>query len=245
MQLKFSFPADRTDTFENMAVDHHNEQAVLALKAFAEGAKGQPPSLVVFGPAGCGKTHALAAIGEAMRKKFAGRSAFYLDANELLDKLASSERYEDLKNYLRSYEKAAFLAVDNLDAARQNPEAQDQVFHLYNAVTQGGGRFAAALRTPPAEWRFSEWLTTRLLWGQVVELKPVGDEMRVLALRKMAADLRLHLPEHTAKWLISRLPRDPETQRKALASIDRLSLTTGRKVSIPLMKQALERFNAG
>ena len=164
----------------------------------------------------------------------------YLDCGLLNERVLASETYGEVKLYLEKYEKAAFLALDNLDLARGVPEAEDQIFHLYNAVVQGGGRFAAALRTPPAEWEFEEQLTTRLLWGQVLKLEPVGDDRRVAVLVKMAGDMGLRLPERAAQWLISHLPRDPASQREALLRIDQHSLTTGRKVSIHLVKEALE-----
>jgi len=172
-------------------------------------------------------------------------SALYLDGRKLAEKVDSSQAYEDLKKYMRTYEKATYLAVDGLEAIMDTPEAQDQVFHLYNALMQSGGKFAASVRTPPTRWRFVEWLSTRLLWGLVLEIQPVGDESRVDVLRKMASDIRLYLPENAARWLITHLPRDPAYQLEALTKIDKLSLTTGRKVSIHLMKQALEYVSAG
>lgn len=244
MQLKFSFPDDRDDRFETFVVDDANREAVALCRAFMEKNGATPRSLILHGIAGSGKTHLLTAMGLLHDARHEKKSSLYLDAAWLRQQVDAVTCYEELKSRLAGYESASFLAVDNLEQIMGEREVEDQVFHLYNAVTQPGGRFAAALRAAPGAWKFSEWLATRLLWGQVVGLAPVGDDQRAETLKKMAADLRMTLPDAAAQWLLTRLPRDPATQREALGLIDQRSLTTGRKVSISLMKEALERFHA-
>lgn len=244
MQLSFPFPANRKDRFDNFVSDRRNEEAARLCKAFAEAAPGQPKSLVLHGPPGAGKTHLLAAMGSVVMERAGEGAALYLDCKTLAERVLSVKSYEELKLYLEKYENAAFLAVDNLDFVEGVSQAEDQIFHLYNAVVQGGGRFSAAVGAPPASWRFHDQLTTRLLWGQVLKLAPVGDDGMVSVLVKMAADTGLALPEKAAKWLITRLPRDPVSQREALERIDRYSLTMQRKISINLVKEALKEPDA-
>lgn len=244
MQLKFSFPPDRNDRFENFTVDKNNEKAVLICRDFACNNPDGPKSLVITGPSGSGKTHMLAAMGKAAADQ-SGSVSLYLDGSVLVEKVGGSTTYEELKARLASFESASYLAIDRLDMVAGDKESEDQVFHLYNAVTQAGGRFTAALTTQPSEWKFADWLSTRLLWGHVVTLAPVGDDRKVEVLLKMASDLRLTLGRREANWMLTHLNRDSESQLKALNLIDQLSLTTGRKVSIPLIKEALEHTDAG
>jgi len=210
---------------------------------FTSVTQDRPASLIITGPPGSGKTHMLTAIGKTVSGHSSSPS-LYLDGAALVEKVGGSRTYEELKIRLASFESASFLAIDRLEIIEGDKESEDQVFHLYNAVTQAGGRFAAALRTPPLKWKFSDWLTTRLLWGHVLTLEPVGDDRKVEVLQKMASDLRLTLPRREANWVLTHLDREPESQLKALNLIDRRSLTTGRKVSIPLIKKALEYTDA-
>ncbi len=244
MQLKFAFPPHRNDSFENFVVDGNNEKAALICNHFTGKNQDRPASLVITGPPGSGKTHLLTAMGKEASAQ-SGSSSLYLDGADLVEKVGGSGTYEELKIRLASFESASFLAIDRLEIIEGAKESEDQVFHLYNAVTQAGGRFAAALRTPPSKWRFADWLATRLLWGHVVTLGPVGDDRKVEVLQKMASDLRLTLPRREANWMLTHLDRDPKSQLKALSLIDQRSLTTGKKVSIPLIKKALEHTDAG
>lgn len=240
MQLTFAFPAGRSDRFENFASDERNEKTLKLCRAFAEGAPGQPKSLALHGPKGAGKTHLLSAMGGLVKELAGEGAALYLDVGVLAEKVMEEGAYERVKRFTAKYENAAFLALDNLDLAAGRGAAEEQVFHLYNAVAEGGGRLAAAASTPPSRWTFNDHLRTRLLWGQVLRLEPVGDDGMARALIKMAADAGFVLPESAARWLVTRLPRDPESLMGALRRIDRYSLTTGRKVSIDLIKEALK-----
>ncbi|MGK7345931.1 MAG: DnaA/Hda family protein [Candidatus Nitrospinota bacterium M3_3B_026] len=240
MQLKFPFPAHRKDSFENFASDGRNAKTLRLCRAFAEGAPGQPKSLALHGPRGAGKTHLLSAMGRRVKELAGGGAALYLDVGVLAEKTMEAGAYERIKRFTAKYENAAFLAMDNLDLAAGDKAAEEQVFHLYNAVAEGGGRIAAAVEAAPSRWIFNDHLKTRLLWGQVLRLEPVGDEGMSAALVKMASDAGFVLPEAAARWLVTRLPRDPESLMEALERVDRYSLTTGRKVSINLIKEALE-----
>lgn len=239
-QLKFPYPIDRDDSFDTFILDEKNGDTVRLCEAFVSGEEGQPSSLVLYGPRGSGKTHLLGAMGALAKETINESAALYLDCDKLNEKVSRLKTYGELKAYLESYEKAAFLALDNLDAVSGISEAEEQVFHLYNAVTQSGGRFSAALTATPSTWRFLDELATRLLWGQVLELKPVGDDQRGKVLEKMARDSGMTLPGNVAAWLITRIDRDPESQREALARIDLYSLEKGRKVSIQLIREALQ-----
>ena len=239
MQLKFPFPSARNDSFENFFVDGRNGETVKFCKSFAEGEISGVRSLVLYGQRGAGKTHLLIAMSSLIREKSGEESVFYVSGKDIREKVATSKTYEELKEHLGKYEGAVFLAVDDLDAVEGNQEAEDQVFHLYNAVTQNGGWFAVAMTEPPTAWKFSSWLATRLLWGLAFPVNPVGDDLKASVLKRVAVGMGLTLPDNVANWLITRLPRDSASQMEALEKIDRHSLSAGRRVSIPLAREAL------
>ncbi|VAX19009.1 hypothetical protein MNBD_NITROSPINAE02-1039 [hydrothermal vent metagenome] len=239
MQLRFHFPKNIDFNFENFVLDNKNSEVVALCRAFSLRSKGQPASLALYGPPGCGKTHLLGAMGDYVKKIPGNDKALYLDAIALKKWVSQTGSYDELKERLREFEEASFVAIDNLDSLIGDEAAQEQVFHLYNAVTQNGSALATALVTAPAGWNFIPELKTRLLWGQALELKPVGDDKRALVLVKMAKDLAMTLPGNCASWIITRTARDTSSQLEALRKIDRLSLTTRRKVSIQLIKEAL------
>ncbi|MDH5637332.1 MAG: DnaA/Hda family protein [Nitrospinota bacterium] len=241
-QMKLDFPQDRDDSFQNFILGLENQTCAELCRRFASLQEGEPKSLVIHGPTLSGKTHLLSAMGKVASRRVGARAAIYIDCAALTGGGGELDIFGRLKEYVSAMDQALFLTVDQLELAQENEELASLVFHLYNEVTaRPGGRFAAALSVDPAGWSFPQWLSTRLLWGNVAKLRPVGDEARPQVLIKMAADMRMTLPSDAALWLVTRLPRDPSSQAQTLARIDRLSLTKGKKISIPLIKEVVRQ----
>ncbi|MDH5510468.1 MAG: DnaA/Hda family protein [Nitrospinota bacterium] len=245
-QMKLDFPQDRNDSFQNFILGPSNQTCAELCRRFASLQDKDPKSLVIHGPPFSGKTHLLAAMGKVAGWRVGAGAAVYIDCATLTGGRGESDIFGRLKEYVSALDQSLFLTVDRLEIAQKNEELASLVFHLYNEVTaRADGRFAAALSVGPSDWSFPEWLSTRLLWGSVAELRPVGDDTRPQVLMKMAADMRMTLPAEAALWLVTRLPRDPSSQMQALARIDRLSLTKGKKISIPLIKEAVRQADGG
>ena len=240
MQLFLDFPKKSDFRFDTFIVDDKNREATALCRKFAAENSDGPgwASMVIFGEKGAGKTHLLSAMGQIVTDS--GGAALYLNCDLLASTIDDALSYDEVKKHLAKYEKATYLAVDGLEKIENSTVAQEQVFHLYNAVKESGGRIALSVTTPPTTWIFEDYLSTRLLWGQVVELKPVGDDGMVRVLIKMAKEKGLHLPKEAAVWLTTRLPRDPASLITALTRIDRHSMTKKRKVTIQLVKEAIE-----
>lgn len=139
-------------------------------------------------------------------------------------------------------------------AARANPglviaddvetlgdSAQQRLFAAINAARQGEPPVLAAGAQPPAQLALREDLRTRLAWGLVYQLKPLSDAEKALHLRAQAARRGLRLPDEVLAYLLSRLPRDLASLNGVLEALDRYSLETKRPLTVPLVREALER----
>jgi DnaA family protein len=62
-----------------------------------------------------------------------------------------------------------------------------------------------------------------------------------LHLRAQAARRGLRLPDEVLAYLLSRMPRDLPSLNAILEALDRYSLATKRPVTLPLVREALER----
>jgi DnaA family protein len=139
-------------------------------------------------------------------------------------------------------------------AARSNPRlviaddvetlddgAQRRLFAAINAARQGEPPVLAAGVRPPAQLELRADLRTRLAWGLVYQLKPLSDGEKALHLRAEAARRGLRLPDEVLAYLLTRLPRDLASLNQVLEALDRYSLETQRPVTVPLVREALER----
>jgi len=131
--------------------------------------------------------------------------------------------------------------VETLDAP-----ARQALFVAINEAREGGPCVLAAGTKPPALLELREDLRTRLAWGLVYELLPVGDADKARHLKSLAAARGLQLSDDILRYLLTRLPRDLSRLQAVLEVLDRYSLIRQRPLTLPLVKQALaEEFRGG
>jgi DnaA family protein len=133
------------------------------------------------------------------------------------------------------------VLADDVEALDE--PAQQRLFTAINAARDGAGAVLAAGDRPPAQLALREDLRTRLAWGLVYQLRPLSDGEKAQHLRAEAARRGLKLPDEVLGYLLSRLPRDLPSLNAVLEALDRYSLAAKRPVTLPLVKEALERKN--
>jgi DnaA family protein len=124
--------------------------------------------------------------------------------------------------------------VEQLEAA-----AQQALFIAINEARDGGPGVLAAGDKPPARLALRADLSTRLAWGLVYQLGPLGDEDKARHLKTVAAERGLQLSDDIVEYLLTRLPRDMASLRSIMEVLDRYSLMRKRPLTLPLVREAL------
>ena len=127
------------------------------------------------------------------------------------------------------------------DVEKLSEAAQQGLFVAINAARDGAAPVLAAGGGPPAQLALREDLRTRLAWGLVYQLRPLSDAEKALHLRAEAARRGLRLPDEVVGYLLTRLPRDLPTLNAVLDALDRYALAAKRPLTLPLVREALER----
>ena len=127
------------------------------------------------------------------------------------------------------------------DVESLEPAAQQQLFVAINAARDGAAPVLAAGRLSPAGLALREDLRTRLAWGLVYQLKPLSDAEKAQHLRAEALRRGLRLSDEVVGYLLTRLPRDLPSLNGVLDALDRYSLAAKRPVTLPLVREALEK----
>jgi len=127
------------------------------------------------------------------------------------------------------------------DVESLEPAAQQQLFAAINAARDGGAPVLAAGPRAPAGLDLREDLRTRLAWGVVYQLRPLGDAEKAEHLRAEAGRRGLRLSGEVVGYLLTRFPRDLPSLNGVLDALDRYSLAAKRPVTLPLVREALEK----
>ena len=125
------------------------------------------------------------------------------------------------------------VIADNVEAL--DAEGQQA---LFVAINEGSAVLAAGAK-PPAQLALRADLTTRLAWGLVYQLVPLGDEDKARHLKSVAAERGLQLSDDIVGYLLTRLPRDMRSLQAVMEVLDRYSLMRKRALTLPLVKEAL------
>lgn len=186
------------------------------------------------GASGVGKTHLLYAVSELANEQAGehGVSAIYLDLNELI--AYSEESLLGLEQY-------QVVCIDNVHAVETHKHWQQGIFDLINRVLEVGHYLVFSASSMPKSLNIElRDLVSRLDWGVCFKLQPLSDEHLVDALVSKALAKGLKLPSEVASFLIKHYRRDMKSLVSVLELLDKRSLQTQRKLTIPFVKQALE-----
>ena len=222
-QLVFELAPPEPPAFANF-VTGRNAEALAVLSALAAG-RSSETGVVLWGPAGVGKTHLLRATVAAGAA--AGRPAVYAASPGALA--------ADPQVLARS----ALVAVDEVETA--DADAQARLFTLYNALKAGGGHLVAASALPLATLPLREDVRTRLGWGLVYEAMPLADADKPAALVDYARRRGFTLADDVIRYLLVHGRRDMTALCATLAALDRHSLATKRPITVPLLRDWLQR----
>ncbi|HXP64792.1 MAG TPA: DnaA regulatory inactivator Hda, partial [Steroidobacteraceae bacterium] len=100
--------------------------------------------------------------------------------------------------------------------------------------------FASAVAPRQSAWTLEDW-RSRAAACVVYQLHELDDEGRIEALRLRAEQRGLQLPHETAEYLLKRMPRDLPSLFEILDALDEASLIEQRRLTIPFIRDELEK----
>ena len=211
-QLLLDFTQAPAPTFANF-VPGGNAEAAFALESAVKGDCAERV-MYVWGEPGAGKTHLLKAFAQA-----SGGRARYVPARDFLDAAG-----------------AAVFAIDDVEQLTE--EEQVSLFNAFNE--HAFDLLVVSAKAAPRDVAIRRDLATRLATGLTYRLVALTDEEKRAALAAHARSRGFAIPEEVTAYLLNHARRDMGSLIAALDSIDRYSLETGRPVTVPLLKAALQ-----
>jgi chromosomal replication initiator protein len=169
-------------TFETYAIGANNRLAHAAAQAAVETPATQFNPLVIHAGIGLGKTHLLHAIGNACaqwerRVRFASAETFTND-------LVAAIRARRTEDFRAKYRTAEVLLIDDVQFIAGKESTQEEFYHTFNHLFEGGAQIVVASSDPPSTLRaLDARLASRFEGGLVAEILPPDFETRLDILR--------------------------------------------------------------
>lgn len=217
-QLLLGLAPAHEPSFENFVVGDNREVVERIVDLVQSRAPG---AIFLWGPAGSGKSHLLAAATRAATR----RPWFRLDG----------ETEDDLLE-LRG---GTLVIVDDVD--QLDDGGQRTLFRVFNAARITGTSLLLAASRPPLALTLREDLRTRLGQCLVLQLAALSEAERCAALERHAAQRGMRLPEGLVAYLIRHGRRDLPTLLATLDRLDRASLEQKRQPTVPMLRDLLQQ----
>ena len=220
-QLVFELAAPEPPRLANF-VPGRNAELLSVLPRFVCGAMSET-GLFIWGAPGTGKTHLLHAA-KALAEEHGVPASMFSGPVTVNDPEAAADE---------------LVIIDRIDEA--DAAAAGRVFTWFNALKERRGRIVVAARTPLGRLPLREDLRTRLGWGLVYEVAALADEEKAEALRAYARQRGFALSAEVIDYLLRHGRRDMPALVSALAALDRVSLATKRPITVPLLREWLQK----
>jgi DnaA family protein len=186
-------------------------------------------AILLWGNDGVGCTHLLQAAYQDAETR--GLGAIYLPMEDVVS-------YDT--EILEGLEQLQLVCIDHVQAIAGNAEWEEALFHLYNRLRNMNIPLLLAADTAPSHSSFVlPDLVSRLSWGMVLQVKPLGDDDKASALQMRAKNRGFELGHELAHYILQRAGRSTSELFSVLEQLDLASLSAQRKLTKPFVKEVL------
>ena len=228
-------------TFERFVEGKSNQLALAAAQQVAEHPGASYNPLFLYGGVGLGKTHLMHAVGNAMRRKNPEAKIVYLHSERFVADMVKALQLNAINDFKRFYRSVDALLIDDIQFFANKDRSQEEFFHTFNALLEGGQQMILTCDRYPKEIEgVEERLKSRFGWGLTVAVEPPDLETRVAILMKKAEQSHITLAPDAAFFIAQRIRSNVRELEGALKRVIASANFTGRPFDIELIKDSLK-----
>ncbi|MEL0332804.1 MAG: chromosomal replication initiator protein DnaA [Halieaceae bacterium] len=228
-------------TFERFVEGKSNQLALAAAQQVAEHPGLSYNPLFLYGGVGLGKTHLMHAVGNAMRRQNPDAKIVYLHSERFVADMVKALQLNAINDFKRFYRSVDALLIDDIQFFANKDRSQEEFFHTFNALLEGGQQMILTCDRYPKEIDgVEERLKSRFGWGLTVAVEPPDLETRVAILMKKAEQSHISLEHEAAFFIAQRIRSNVRELEGALKRVIASANFTGRPFDIDLIKDSLK-----
>nr|WP_284060317.1 chromosomal replication initiator protein DnaA [Pseudomonas sp. NW5] len=239
--LKHTSYLNRSFTFENFVEGKSNQLARAAAWQVADNPKHGYNPLFLYGGVGLGKTHLMHAVGNHLLKKNPNAKVVYLHSERFVADMVKALQLNAINDFKRFYRSVDALLIDDIQFFARKERSQEEFFHTFNALLEGGQQVILTSDRYPKEIEgLEERLKSRFGWGLTVAVEPPELETRVAILMKKAEQAKVELPHDAAFFIAQRIRSNVRELEGSLKRVIAHAHFTGSEISIELVRESLK-----
>jgi chromosomal replication initiator protein len=228
-------------TFTSFVEGKSNQLARAAAMQVADNPGESYNPLFLYGGVGLGKTHLMHAVGNALLQRNPNAKIVYLHSERFVADMVKALQLNAINEFKRYYRSVDALLIDDIQFFANKERSQEEFFHTFNALLEGGQQMILTCDRYPKEIHgLEERLKSRFGWGLTVAVEPPELETRVAILMKKAEQAEVELPPEAAFFLAQRIRSNVRELEGALKRVIASAMFTARSIDIPLIKDSLK-----
>ncbi|WP_293266953.1 chromosomal replication initiator protein DnaA [Neptunomonas sp.] len=239
--LRHQSNLNRAFTFESFVQGKSNQLALAAAQQVADNPGGAYNPLFIYGGVGLGKTHLMHAVGMEMLRQNPNARIVYLHSERFVADMVKALQLNAINDFKRYYRSVDALLIDDIQFFAGKERSQEEFFHTFNALLEGGQQMILTSDRYPKEINgVEERLKSRFGWGLTVAVEPPELETRAAIVMKKAAEAKIILPDDAAFFLAQKIRSNVRELEGALKRVIANAHFTGNAITTPFIKESLK-----
>jgi chromosomal replication initiator protein len=228
--------------FDLFVIGSSNRFAHAAALAVAEAPAQAYNPLFIYGGTGLGKTHLMQAIAHYVAEHSRHVSLRYVTSETFMNDFINSLRDKRIEGFKQRYRTYELLLIDDIQFFEHKERIQEEFFHTFNSLYEGGAQIVISSDRPPREISTLEQrLRSRFEWGLITDIQPPDLETRIAILRKKANTDQIHLSDpEVLTFIAGRISSNIRELEGALTRVVAFSSLTGRPMTVELAQDVLK-----
>ncbi len=228
-------------TFEAFVEGKSNQLASAAAKQVAQNPGKTYNPLFIYGDTGLGKTHLMHALGNLLLDYHPNSRVVYLHSERFIGDMVRALQHGAINEFKRHYRSLDALLIDDIQFFAGKEHSQEEFFHTFNALLEGGQQIILSCDRYPREVDgLEDRLKSRFGWGLTVAVDPPELETRVAILMSKAQYLfQTTIPDEVAFFIARGIRSNVRELEGALRRVMASVQLTGRPLTVDFVHEAL------
>lgn len=232
-------------TFDSFIVGSRNNFAHATALAVSRAPGKNYNPLFLYSEVGMGKTHLCHAIANQIVAQHPEMRVIYTSTDEFVAELIEAIQRGEIANLRHRHKMTDVLIVDDVQFLTGREQAQEEFFHVFNAIFQAGKQVVLTSDRPPKDIAHLERrLKSRFGAGMIVDIQPPDLETRMAILRhevRQRAEDR-PLPDEVLQCIADNVDMNVRELKGALIQVLARQELTGEEITIDVARQVLNQY---
>src|SRR3954463_15082279 len=229
-------------TFQYFVIGKSNELAAAAAHAVGQAPGKVYNPLFIYGDTGLGKTHLMQAIAHEIVQRRPDTRITFIGTEQFTNELVAAIQNRTTADFRRRFRETDLLLVDDVHFLKGKEAMQEEFFHTFNALYEGGRQIVLTSDRPPSEIPGLEArLVSRFQWGMVADIELPDLEHRIAILRQKAQldHLELTIPEEVVRFIAENVRSSVRELEGSMIKLLAYASLKHREISVEIAREAL------